>query len=54
MPVKPFVGLYTVFQILHPIHNRKDSLGGGSVYGKTTTYTIDNTSTELKEASKYP
>jgi hypothetical protein len=34
------------FQFLNPIHNRKDSLDGGSARGKASTYTQNNTDTK--------
>jgi hypothetical protein len=40
--IQPF-GLWPLFQFLNPIHNRQDSLDGGSACHKAATYTENNT-----------
>jgi hypothetical protein len=35
----PFVGTWTSFKFINPIHSRQDSLDGGSARRKASTYT---------------
>jgi hypothetical protein len=35
----PFVGPWSLFQFLDPIHSRYDSLDGGSAHREASTYT---------------
>jgi hypothetical protein len=46
MALQPFVGPWSLFQFLIPIHSRYDSLGGGSARRKAATYTQDDTNAE--------
>jgi hypothetical protein len=46
MASQPFVGPWPLFQLLHPIYSRLDSLDGGSALRKAATYTQDNINTE--------
>jgi hypothetical protein len=42
MALQPFVGPWSLFQFLDPIHSRYDSLDGGSARCKAATYTQNN------------
>jgi peptide methionine sulfoxide reductase MsrA len=46
MALQTFVGPWPLFQLLDPIHTRKDSLDRGSAHRKASTYTQNNTNTE--------
>jgi hypothetical protein len=44
--LQPFVVPWPLFQFLNPIHSQQDSLDGGSVRQKASTYTQNDTNTE--------
>jgi hypothetical protein len=48
MALQPFAGPWELFQFLNPIYSRYDSLEGGSVRRKATTYTHTTTQTQNK------
>jgi hypothetical protein len=39
MALQPFVGPWSLFQFLDPVHSRYDSLHGGSAIRQAYTYT---------------
>jgi hypothetical protein len=46
MALQPFVESWPLFQFLHPVHSRYDSLDGESARRKVSTYTQNNTNIE--------